>query len=173
MMDQFSLERIHVHVVQFLDELGLTPHVEIIKAVLPKPGQRFGRIAERKLELSGGGLPSRLASQAARHALFQDLQDGGRSPHAGFADEQMNVVGHDNVAHQGKPVAIAHFSQNLHKQIPRVRRGQQGQSPIATEGDEMEMALSIPAMESSRHGKSNQKPRPSKSEGRGTPSSES
>jgi hypothetical protein len=37
----------------------------------------------------------------------------------------------------------------------------------------VEMALSIPAMKSFRHGKPNQKPRPSKGEGRGTPSSES
>jgi len=37
-----------MHVVELLDELGLTPDVEIIEAVLPKAGQRFGRIAERE-----------------------------------------------------------------------------------------------------------------------------
>jgi hypothetical protein len=37
----------------------------------------------------------------------------------------------------------------------------------------VKLALPISAMKSFRHGESNQKPRPSKSEGRGTPSSES
>jgi hypothetical protein len=132
---------------------------------------RFGFGAGDRCESSP--VPSRLASQAVRHALLQDLQDGGRSPDGGFAEEQMNVVGHDDVAHQGKLVAIAHLSQNLRKQIPRVRRARQGQSPIATAGDEVKMALPTPAMKSFRHGESNQKPRPSKSEGRGTPSSKS
>jgi len=55
-------------------------------------------------------MPSRLLSQAARDTLLQDLQDGGRSPNGGFADQQMNVVGHDDVTGEREPVAIAHFA---------------------------------------------------------------
>ena len=36
MNDQFFLYGIRVHVVKFLDELGLTPDVEIVEAGLPK-----------------------------------------------------------------------------------------------------------------------------------------
>ena len=35
MIDQFSFQRIHVHVVKLFDPLLQTPHVEIIEAALP------------------------------------------------------------------------------------------------------------------------------------------
>jgi hypothetical protein len=36
MSDQFFLYGIHVHLVKFLGELGLTPDVEIVEAGLPE-----------------------------------------------------------------------------------------------------------------------------------------
>jgi hypothetical protein len=39
MSHQFSLEGIHVLVLMLLDQLGLTPDVEIVKAGLPELGQ--------------------------------------------------------------------------------------------------------------------------------------
>jgi hypothetical protein len=36
MADQLSFQGIHVHVLEFLDELGLTPNIEIVKAGLPE-----------------------------------------------------------------------------------------------------------------------------------------
>jgi hypothetical protein len=56
-----------------------------------------------------------------------------------FTDEQVNVVGHDDVARERESVAVTHFAQNLHKQILRARRDKQGQSPVATAGDEVEV----------------------------------
>jgi hypothetical protein len=38
MSDKFPLHRVHVHVVEFLDELGLTPDVEVVVAGLPELG---------------------------------------------------------------------------------------------------------------------------------------
>jgi hypothetical protein len=36
MRDYFSFHGIHVHVLEFLDELCLTPNVEIVEAGLPE-----------------------------------------------------------------------------------------------------------------------------------------
>jgi hypothetical protein len=151
MSDKVSLHGIHVHVVELFDEFGLTPDVEIVEAVLPEPRQGLERIAERKFQLQGGCPPSRLAAQAARHALLQDLHDCGRGPLGGFAEEQVNVVGHDNVARERESVAVAHFAQNLCKQILRPRRGKQGQSSVATAGDEVKVVQSVSAFQSFRH----------------------
>jgi hypothetical protein len=54
MADQLSFQGIHVHVVEFLDELGLTPNMEIVKAGLPELRQGFARVPEGKPELLGG-----------------------------------------------------------------------------------------------------------------------
>ena len=80
---------------------------------------------------------SRLAAQAARHALLQDLHDGGRSALGRLAEEQVNVVGHDHIARERKPVTVADFTQNLHKQILGARRGQQGQPPVTAARNEV------------------------------------
>jgi hypothetical protein len=62
MIDQFSLQRIHVHVVKFLDSLLQTPHVEIVEPALPKPGQRIVATRKDQPQLPGRASP---ASQAA------------------------------------------------------------------------------------------------------------
>jgi len=90
--------------------------------------------------LPGGCPPSGLAPQAARHALLQHLHDGGRSAPGGLADEQVNVIGHDDVAHEHESVAVAHLAQNLHEQILRARRGKQGQSPVTAARNKVEVA---------------------------------
>src|SRR5258708_37813576 len=40
-IDQFSFQRVHVHVVKFFDSLLQTPHVEIAEPPLPKTRQRI------------------------------------------------------------------------------------------------------------------------------------
>jgi len=106
-----------VHVVELLNEFSLTPNVEIIEAGLPELGQEIVRVLKRKSELLGKHFLAWLTAEPARHALFQDLHDGGRSVHSRLADEQVNVVGHDDIA-------VAHFAQNRHKQILRARGGE-------------------------------------------------
>ena len=51
MSHQFSLYGIHVHVLKFLYELGLTPDVEIVEARLPDLGQEPARLRKRKSQL--------------------------------------------------------------------------------------------------------------------------
>lgn len=146
MSNQFSLYGIHVHVVKFLDELGLTPDVEIVEAQLPELGQQAARVRKRKGKLLRGEFFAGLAAELPRDALFQDLQDEGRSALDWLADEQVNVIRHDDVTSQGKTVAVTHFSENLDKQIPGTSGRQKGQAPVATAGDEMPMTQAVATM---------------------------
>jgi hypothetical protein len=63
MSHQFSLYGIHVHVLKFLYELGLTPDVEIVEARLPDLGQEAARLRKRKSQLLGGYFFARLAAE--------------------------------------------------------------------------------------------------------------
>jgi len=121
MCDQSSSYGIHVHVMELLNELRLTLDVEVVEARLPELRQEIMSAWKRKLELLGGHFLFWLAAEPPRHALLQDLHDGGRRTLGLLADEQVNVVGHDDVARERKAVAVAHFAQNFHKQILRAR----------------------------------------------------
>ena len=63
MSDQFSFYGIHVHVLKFLDKLGLTPDIEIVKARLPELGQGVVRLRKRKCELMRGSFSARPAAE--------------------------------------------------------------------------------------------------------------
>jgi len=56
-------------------------------------------------------LPARGAcfSGDPRDALLQHFQDNGGCALGGFADEQMNVVGHDHISDQQEFVAFTNF----------------------------------------------------------------
>jgi hypothetical protein len=158
--DQFSFYGIHVHVVKFLDELALTPDIEIVEARLPELGQKIVGLSKWESELLGGYFFAWLAAKLSRYALLQDLHDGGRSAGGRLTDEQVNVIGHDNVTRESEAVAVAHLAQNLHKQISGVGRGKQRQPSVATASDEVQVAQSVAAVQSLRHGNGNEKPRP-------------
>ena len=168
MIDQFSFQRIHVHVVEFFDPLLQTPYVEIIEAALPKARQRIVATGKVQIQLSGDGAP--LAAQAARDALFQHLNHGRGRSLARLADEQMDVLRHDYVAHQGEAIAIPHLTEDLDENISGANRAQQGQASIASERNEMQMTVPVVANEFVGHGtKEKSKPRPSKNERVGHP----
>ena len=54
MSDQFSFYGIHVHVVEFFDELALTPDIEIVEAGLPELREEVAGLSKWKAELLGG-----------------------------------------------------------------------------------------------------------------------
>jgi len=64
MIDQFSFQRIHVHVVKLFDSLLQTPHIEIVEAPLPRARRRIVAVCKVQIQLSGDRPP--LATQAAR-----------------------------------------------------------------------------------------------------------
>lgn len=59
----------------------------------------------------------------------------------------MYVLRHDHVPDQSKPMTPAHFLENLHEAVARSRRSQQWSSLVATERDEVQVALPITAFQ--------------------------
>ena len=86
----------------------------------------------------------------------------------------MDVLRHDNVTHQGEPIAVPNPAENLNKDMRGANRGQQRQAPIAGERNEMQMAASVVANQFVGHGvEGTPKPRPFEShEGSATRKSE-
>ena len=76
---------------------------------------------------------------------------------------------HHDIPDNTKPMSAANFIQDFHKLIPRLNRSKQRSSPIATEGDEMQIALSVMTFERIAH-REKIKARTLKTEGCGTPS---
>jgi hypothetical protein len=168
MIDQFSFQRVHVHLVKFFDSLLQTPHIEIVEAPLPKARLRIVVAGNDQIQLSGGRSP--LATQAARDPLFQHLNDRGRCSFDRFADEQLDVLRHNDVTHQGEAVTVTHLAKNLDENISGANRAQQRQASITGERNEMQMAASIVPNELDGHGKKEKsKPRPFKPERVGHP----
>jgi hypothetical protein len=82
----------------------------------------------------------------------------------------MDVLRHDHVAGQGKPIAVAHLAKNLNENISGANRAQQGQALITRERNEMQMPLTVVADEFVGHGEQGKsKPRPFKSQRVGHP----
>lgn len=122
MIDQFSFERIHVHVVKFFDSLLQTPNIEIVEAALPESRQRIVAICKYQTKLSGRF--ALFAAQTAQDALLQNLDHGGRRAFDRLADEQVDVFRHNDVAHQREAVAVARLAENLDERIPGSNRAQ-------------------------------------------------
>ena len=150
MFHELSCHRVRMHVLEFLANFLFTPHIEVIKSGLPEARQipvACCKCAAR--------LPCRRATSASpeipRDALLQHFQDNGGCALGGFADEQMNVVGHDHISDQQEFVAFTNFPQGLDEDVARSRRVEQRQPPITTEREEMKMAPSIVSLQTFRH----------------------
>ena len=107
-----------MHIVQLLLHLGARVDIEVVIAALPESAQRLvSREAQRELAFAPGLIPS----HPAREALLEDLDDPCRSGRAGFADQQVHMLGHEHEAHQRKAIARSHFLKNLDGKIPDAR----------------------------------------------------
>jgi hypothetical protein len=106
---------------------------------------------------------SLFAAQAARDSLFQHLNHNGRRSPGRLSDQQMNVIRHDDVAHEGELVAVPDSAENLDKHIPGADRTQQRHAAITTEGNDVMMPAPLDASKFVGHrGERHQIPDPSK-----------
>jgi hypothetical protein len=167
MIDQFSFQRVHVHVVKFFDSLLQTPYIEIVETALPKARQRIVATCKDQIQLSAK--PPFFATQAARDPLFENLNYSRRCSFSRFADEQMDMLRHDDVTDEGEAVTIADFAKHMDENIPCSNRTQKRPAPIASERNEMQMAAPVVANEFVSHGEEKSKPRPFKPERVGHP----
>jgi len=84
-----------------------------------------------------------LRDHTARKAEFERLHHDGRILLLRFADQQMNMLGHDDIAHDDQFVTLAHLLQHLEKEVAAACRAQQRLSAVATACDEMKVTGSV------------------------------
>lgn len=116
MLDELFSDRIGVHVVKFLEHLCVGVDVEIVIAPLPETPQQVFVLRKMQAELAfRSTFP---CTHAARKSLLEDLDDFRGSDRSAFADEQMEMFWHDDIADQSEAVASADFLEDLHGKIP-------------------------------------------------------
>ena len=110
-------------VAQFFHELLVRGNVEVIIMRLPK-----------------GPLPA-----AQRNRQLESLDGVGETRTPGFADQQMDVLGHDDVPRNGQKIAAADALQCILKEIPGWRCREAGLPAITAEGEDVKVSrLLIP-----------------------------
>jgi hypothetical protein len=136
---QAALHRISMHVTKFFDAFVFGPHIEIVEPFLPDV---LREVVEQN---SLGWIPStpRLRQNASRKSELKSLHHGRRGLDLRFADQQVNVLGHDHVAGYHEMVPPAHLLQYSEKKIATARRAQQRLPPVTTAGDEVEVSRAV------------------------------
>jgi len=104
-------------------------------------------------------VPAPLGQDAPRKTNFQSLHHDGRILLLRFADQQMNVFGHDDVANNDEGIALADLLQHFQKQVPTARSAKQGLSTITTASDEVKVSSAVVAMQIVPHGHTIARPR--------------
>jgi hypothetical protein len=144
-----------VDVAQFLHTLARRPDVEIVEALLPHVSRRvLEEIGLRRM-----AVPALLSQDAPRKTKFQSLHHDGRILLLRFADQQMNVFGHDHVPDDDESIALADLLQHSEKQVPTARSAEQALSTITTASDEVKVSSAVVAMQIVPHGHSIAPPR--------------
>ena len=127
-----------MHIVEFLRHLRARVDIEIIIAALPEAAVFAGTLWKTK-----GQLARALAffgAQCAGDALLETLDDLGGSGGAGLAQEQVHMLGHEDVANESKAVTHSCLLKGANSQIARANGVQERPSLIAAKGDEMQIA---------------------------------
>jgi len=114
------MDGVAVDVLQFLDTLLGAPHVEVIVTGLPEA-------PVVSVEFLG-------------HGLLQRLYRAGESGAFGFADEQVNVFGHDHVADHVESVAATGLLERTLEDLPCAGCVEEGLPTITAEGDEVQIS---------------------------------
>jgi len=147
---QTAIHRIPMHVAQFLDAFVFGPYVEVVEPLLSDMlrGDRRAPHFSRFLRSGPGGCPvsSSLRDYASRKAKFESLHHGRRSLYLRFADQQVNMFGHDHVTGHKKLIAPANLLQYSQQQVTTARRAEQRLSPITTASDEMKVSGAVIAL---------------------------
>jgi hypothetical protein len=134
-----------VHVFQFLSPLFRAVDVEVVISPLPEAAQFAGCVWEVQRELALG--PAFPGTHRARHPLLQDLDKLRQISLAGLAEEQVHVLRHHHISNEKRSAAVTHFSQSLQEQSASPDGAQERSSLVATEGDEMQVSMSMMAFE--------------------------
>ena len=135
-----------MHVTQFFNPLLRSRDVEIIEALLPdRPGESAGAPRIRGFRMSG------LTVKQLCKSLLDDFQYNGRIAHIRLGDQEVKVLGHDDVADHHKSIFLPCTLQNAQEEIA-ARAGSQLRPPlVAATGYEMKIVPTVPAFQTFRH----------------------
>ena len=134
-----------MHIAQFLGNLSLRVHVEIIGASLPEVPSRcpFPKVALRFF-------PFR--QQAISHALLQHLYRNGKSFAPRLANQDVNVLGHYHESDHIESVASSYLLEYLKKDVAGASASKQSFAPIAARRNEVKIAATVVPQKSLGHG---------------------
>ncbi len=96
-------------------------------------------------------LSSPLRQKPSRKSKFKSLHHGRRGLYLRFADQEVNVLGHDHVTDDHELIARAHLLQHSEQQVATVRRAEQRLLPITTTSDEMQVSSAVEAFQFPGH----------------------
>jgi len=86
-----------------------------------------------------------------RRILLEHLQSSRERAALRFADQQVNVFGHDHIAGDEESVPLANSLERLFEDIAGVRSGQESITMMTAEGYEVETFSLLDALESPWH----------------------
>ncbi len=124
--------RVAVHVTEFFSELPLGEDVEVVVAGLPEV--------------------LAVAFEALRGFVFEDVESYSQGVGFGFGDEEMDVLGHEDVAVEKETVTSAESFEFFEECGAGVVVVEVGEPTVATEGDEVVVTLVLIAFEAGGHG---------------------
>ena len=75
--------------------------------------------------------------------MFDRLHHPRRIAFLGFADQEMNVIGHDDIAYDHEIITLADFLEPGQKQIAPLRARQPSLPMITTTRDEMQLLRAV------------------------------
>jgi hypothetical protein len=128
--DEPARDRVAVHVAKLLDVFGFGVDVEVIVATLPE-----------------GPLPALDSNRE-----LERLKRLGQEDAAGFTDQQMHVLGHDNVAGDEELVPDAHGFQRALEEVPGGGCAEVRETAVTGERDEVEVVGPLNPDEAPWHG---------------------
>jgi hypothetical protein len=133
-LDEAALDGIAVDVLELLDELGMGEDVEVVVTGLPEleasPFEEFGGLSLQDTE-----------------CVVEPLE-------LGFAEKQVDVLGHEYVPEDEELVTLAEGFECVQEDRSGVVVVEVGESVVTTEGEEMEMAFGLVALKTAGHGTS-------------------
>jgi hypothetical protein len=119
-------------------------------------------VADFFYELAGGegvevvvtGLPELFTAAFEEFGgfAFDDSEEGGEGVSFWFAGEEVNVLGHEDVGVDGEVVGVAGLFDDSFEDVFGVGVFEKGETVVATEGDEVELAGGLAAFEAQWHG---------------------
>ena len=89
--------------------------------------------------------------QTLTYTLLQNLQHGRRRPDFRLADQNVEVLGHDHVADNLKPILPPNLLEDSQENIARTPTSQKRCAFVATAGNEVKVMMTVNALQTRRH----------------------